>query len=595
MPARLGAALAHRRDVEVLTATSPHTRIAFDGRLDNRDDLVVQLALRYDIDSRAPDGALALAAYRQWGAGFARHLSGDFAAAILDPGERTLLLARDALGVRPLYYYATASLVVFASEIKAILAHPAVVTRPDDEVLADYLFNLFAANDDRGLTFFTGVRAVRPAHVVAIGTSDLNDTRYWDFDPSRRLPIRTIEEAAAGFRDHFTRAVQRRLRASGPVAISVSGGLDSSAIFCSAAALARRQGGPPLIGCSYLVPDGLPSDEKQHLEAVERATGETIQRFADLPTGLVEGSREGVRHLEAPALDARWTGTLAFYRAIAGRGATTMLTGHWGDQFLVEDGFLVDLLRRGRWVRAWRDGREYARWKDHGAGDVARNLPRALARELLPAEVVRALRRVRGGRAPGHDLAAWYTPAFAGRARAAREQRAQEPPPGSAHARALYRQARSRYHVLGMEWHNKLAAMHGLDAAFPFLDRDLIAFLMALPGELVTWRGVPKGVLRVALRGVLPQAIVDRRTKADFSRDVNTETAQDYDKLVAELLGGRAAALGYVDPEAIRRVQRRPVADADTATLSWALTDLLSLELWLQVFFGTRTEASTHA
>jgi asparagine synthase (glutamine-hydrolysing) len=387
---RLRATLAHRRDVAVLRVAASGTHVAFDGRLDNREELLDRLALRYDVDSRASDSALVQAAYREWDRGFAAHLNGDFVTAVLDGGQRLLLLARDALGVRPLYYYATESLVVFASEIKAIIAHPAVVTRPDDDVLADYVFNLLAAGDDCGVTFFTGVRAVRPSHVVAVGPDRVDDTRYWDFDPSRRLPIRTIDEAAEGFREHFTRAVRRRLRpvdhagvtarTPDPVAISVSGGLDSSAIFCTASGLVQEDGGPPLIGCSYIAGDGMPSDEKQYLADIERMYGGTIHRWGDLPAGVVAGSRDGVRHLEVPALDARWTGTLAYYRAIAGSGARTLLTGHWGDQFLVEDGFLVDLLRRGRWIRAWRDGREFARWQDDGAGAVARTLSRAFLR-----------------------------------------------------------------------------------------------------------------------------------------------------------------------------------------------------------------------
>ena len=87
----------------------------------------------------------------------------------------------------------------------------------------------------------------------------------------------------------------------------------------------------------------------------------------------------------------------------------------------------------------------------------------------------------------------------------------------TAHARSLYEQVRSSRHVFCMEWDNKVAAMHGLEMAFPFLDRDLVSFLMRIPGELQTWQGVPKGLLREALRDVLPEAIAQRNWKADFT------------------------------------------------------------------------------
>lgn len=596
--ARLHATLAHRREVACLTIPSrdaaPAFAAAFDGRLDNRDELIGALGIVPGVDAAAADSTLVLAAYRAWGEDFAARLTGDFAVAIADPVNQVLLLARDALGVRPLYYAAAPGVVIAASEIKAIVAHPDIDCRPDDDVLADYLFNLLAGEDTRGVTFFAGVSSVLPSHIVRITTDAVTSRRYWDFDPARQVAVRRIEEAADGLREHFVRAVSRRLRTPSPVAISVSGGVDSSAIFCAAETVRRTSGGPPIVGCSYTVADGLPADEKRYLADIERMYGVAIHRWQDLPGGLLDGSREGIWHLEVPALDTRWTGTLEYYRRMRALGVRTIVTGHWGDQFMVEDGFLVDLIRAGRWATAWRDIREYRRWKHDGAGDVARTLPRALARELLPRRVLHTWRRWSARRRSGADLEAWYASAFVARRLRARRAMTRGSEAGSAHARALYQHARSRYHVLGMEWHNKLAAMHGLEASFPFLDRDLIAFLMALPGDIVTWRGTPKGLLRLALRGMVPDAILDRRTKADFSADVNTETARDYGKLVAQVRSGRAVALGYLDQRAIR-ADAAPAADADTCTLSWALTDALSLELWLQAFFGDRTEASEHA
>ena len=589
---RLRGTMPHRREVDVLVAGSMGTHVAFDGRLDNREALIERLALRYDVDTRAPDGALVQAAYREWDDGFAAHLNGDFAAAVFDAGRRMLLLARDALGVRPLHYYVSPAAVIFASEIKPILAHPQVRTSPNDDVLADYLLNYFAAEDTQGVTFFTDIWSVLPSHVVRVTADAVRSSRYWDFDPNRRLPVRTIDEAAEGFREHFTRAVQRRLRASGPVAVSVSGGLDSSAIFGVAETLRRTHGGPRVIGCSYTVADGLPADEKAYLAEIERVYGVRIEQWRDLPGGVIDGSREGVRHLEGPLLEARWTGTLAYYNAMRALGATTLLTGHWGDQFLVDDGFVPDLLRSGRWAMLRRWLRNYTRWRDDGAGDP-RGLVTVVLRELLPAWGLDLVRRAREFKRVPHDLESWYAIEFRQRAEQARRRRPAEGRSGTAHARAIYRMARSRYYVLGMERQHKLAAMHGMEVAFPFLDRDLIAFLMAIPGHIVTWNGVPKQLMRHALRDVLPEGIAGRTTKADFSLDANTETAQDYDKLVAGLKHGAAAR--YLTPQAMRDTGRfRPEPGADTATLSWALTDLLGLELWLGEFFGDR-EWSDHA
>ena len=126
----------------------------------------------------------------------------------------------------------------------------------------------------------------------------------------------------------------------------------------------------------------------------------------------------------------------------------------------------------------------------------------------------------------------------------------------------------------------------------------MLPALSAASGPVMkTLASLPKGLMREALRDVLPEAIASRRSKADFSQDVNTETADDYDKLVACLrTGNRAAAFGYVRRDALNDAAGfRPSPEAGTCSLSWALTDILSLELWLEEFFGHSTEALQHA
>jgi asparagine synthetase B (glutamine-hydrolysing) len=140
-----------------------------------------------------------------------------------------------------------------------------------------------------------------------------------------------------------------------------------------------------------------------------------------------------------------------------------------------------------------------------------------------------------------------------------------------------------------MEWDNKVAAMHGLETASPFLDRDLLAFLLGIPGEMQTWKGVPKALLREAMRGVLPEAILRRTWKADFSHLVNEGMAQDFPQVVRCLESDSLAVrLGYLDGRLLGNELnllkgRMRGSDCEAA---WSLSDLLGLEVWLQVFFG---------
>jgi asparagine synthase (glutamine-hydrolysing) len=140
-----------------------------------------------------------------------------------------------------------------------------------------------------------------------------------------------------------------------------------------------------------------------------------------------------------------------------------------------------------------------------------------------------------------------------------------------------------------MEWNNKIAALHGLDAAFPFLDRDLLAFLMAVPGEMQNRNGVPRALLREAMRGVLPEPLRQRTWKADFSRVVNRGVAQDLSDITRALspqsLGVR---LDYLDAARLGpAVAQLSLSLAESDCLdSWELADLFGLEVWLQVFLN---------
>jgi len=368
--------------------------LVFDGRLDNREDLLSVLRTTAALSVESSDPALVLSAYRAFGDNFPAHLDGDFALGLYDPNQSKLLLARDPVGVRPIYYYASRDLFVFASEIKTLLAHPGIVTHPNDDVVADLLFTRLAAEDTRGLTCFQNIFSVLPAHLTIAGPEGIVTKRYWDFDRSRQVRLRSFDEYAEAFRHHFERAVRRRLRCAGPVAISVSGGLDSSAVFCVGETLKRTEPGirSPLLGVSYTFPDGSPSDEKHFLVEIERAYGVEITRMDNLPTGIIDGCREAIWHAEAPFLDAQWSRTHAYLTAVRGLGAKVLLTGHWGDQFLFDDAYLVDLCRRGQWLQAWQHINAFGEWVDIPVHWFRRRLFAALLKRHVPGVIVERLR-----------------------------------------------------------------------------------------------------------------------------------------------------------------------------------------------------------
>lgn len=570
------------------------TMLMIDGRLDNRAELLLTLRL----DRAASDAQCALSAYEAWSDAFAERLDGDFAIAVFDPRSQRLLLARDAIGVRPLYYFHTSGLFAFGSEIKALLAHPEIAPRPDDEGVADFMLIGSRPLERQDLTCFQGVSSVVPAHIVSVTTRGIARRRYWDFDTERRVRYGSFGEYVEAFGDHFRNAVTRRTRSAHPVAVSVSGGLDSSSIFCQAETL-RRHGAasaPAIAGVSY-VSDRAETDEQRYLSDLEAQYGLSVERFPIEPwTGMVRGVREQVATIEAPFVDYMWGVTRELHTRAAATGARSMLSGHWGDQMLFSTAYLIDLLRRGAWRSVWRHTREYARYFGDAETKTRRRLLLVDAvRYHVPRAIAPPLKWLRLRVFERREPKRWFsrsflTAALRHRYRLATFERAFH----SAHARAVYIEARSKYHVQCMEWNAKVGARHGLDVAFPFLDRDLIAFLMAIPGDIHARDGVPRALLREAMRGVLPDSICARTWKSDFTRFVNQGLSDDAAPILQTM---NAASLGvrfgYFDadrlaPE-VTRLTKMP--SATDCISSWDLADTYGLEMWLQVFWGQNEES----
>ncbi len=560
--------------------------LVFDGRLDNREELLAALKDSHQVSSSSPDPALVLAAYEAFGDRLPERLVGDFALGLFNPTRQQILLVRDAIGIRPLYYCHTRDTFIFASEIKALLAHPEVSPGPNDDVLAQYL--LSGHKETGGMTFFEGVWSLLPAHTAICSPGRFVTRRYWDFDATTPVRLGSFGEYVDAFRDHFDQAVRRRFRSAHPVAVSLSGGLDSSSIFCLAETMARQNSGcyPPILGVSYTSPEGSASDESAFLTDIERQYGVTISRLPVSPGGPLNGSRAAVWHVEAPLLDNLWSTTNAFLSSVHRLGARVVLTGHWADQILFDQAYLIDLFHRLAWSEIAAYLKEFARWfPDADAGYFRHRFFLDLVKYSLPGPLVSLIRSLR--LKPDRP---WCTGAL--RRRARRHTFTTLPSARAfptAHARSLYEQSRSSHQVMCMEWDNKVAAMHGVEMAFPFLDRDLVSFLMRIPGELQTWQGVPKALLREALRDVLPEAIARRTWKADFTDLANKGMELDYPQLIHALQSDAfAVRLGYLRKDVLRAELDRAKdrLRGSSNEIARSLSDLLGLEVWLQMFFG---------
>lgn len=539
--------------------------LLFDGRLDNRAELLATLADPIAFD--APDSELVLAAWRLWGDGCFAKLQGDFALALFDAGRQTLVLARDPVGCRPLYYWIDGKRIVFASEIKGIVAHPEVRATPNEDLLADHFLLDRLPYEDDGETFFLGIQAVLPGYRLSVTPAGIRAARFWDFDPQAQIRYRSPAEYAEHLRALLIQAVKRRLRSAHPIAVATSGGLDSSIVLCLANDLRRSGGGDaPLVPLSCQTSDDPTTEENRFIRLLERGRGMCVGRLALAPPGDMEHLRRLIWHSESPLFDDGWCALDPLLVAAKASGARILLTGLWSDQLFFSTGYLVDLFWKLAWGRIAQHIDEYARWfVDADASYFRARFRRELLLGLTPAALRSALRPFRTAFANPEGLLP-VSRAIAARLRR-RRPRVHHPAYRTAHARNIYQAVRAKSHRLQFEADEKMAASHGLEHVTPFLDRDVIAYLMSIPGDIQTRDGVPRALLRDAMQGIVPEPILRRC----WRHDAALERTRQHAYLATKTPLSACAALGFV-PDA------RPV---DAGSLPF-----IGLEFWSRIFFS---------
>ena len=560
--------------------------ISFDGRLDNREELITKLPATSARDlQNLSDAACALAAYCEFGEAFAAHLKGDFAIAIADTAQHKLLLARDIMGIRPLYYSETQKTFLAASEIKSILAYPGFQTQPDDDALAD----LLVAGDpyEKKRTCFAGVARVLPGHTVVATPEKVRSFQHWDFDTTRQIRCASLEEYAERLRALFEQAVRRRLRSSHPVAVMVSGGLDSSSILCQGELL--KNAGTSVASCmgvSMTFPEGTEANETRYLDAIEPYLQINIRKL-NLSRLDFQDAETTVWNSELPQLE--WDAKSELLRVAGEMGCRVVLDGYYGDQMLGNGNYLVDSARRFRWLELRRDLAEWGHWMaEVDPGIMKQELRLILSRGLVPYPLVRIVRRATGVRESRHPR--WYAQPF--RERAFRRYSVSRQAPrrfSSYYAKTCYDFVNSRMRLNTAENDNKSGAVHTVEKSYPFMDSDLAEFLLAIPGRVVNWKGVPKGLFRESMKGILPEPIRLRKWKADFTALNNDAVEASYAKFKGYLrTESSAVRRGYMDLAAVQSALPIRQGTRNNALPARQVLAAVALELWLRVFWGSK-------
>jgi asparagine synthase (glutamine-hydrolysing) len=553
-----------------------------DARIDNPVELTESLGWRLRPDRATPDSELILGAYEKWGVRCTEHLVGDFAFAVWDRVRGHLFCARDHFGVKPLYYHhRPGRLFAFASEIKGLLGLREVPRQLNETRVAEYLQWSF---DDQEITFFDGVLRLPPAHTLIARPEGISLEPYWSLDPEREVRRASDEEYAEELREIFFEAVRCRLRSAFPVGSSLSGGLDSSSIVCTARELLRQEGAAPLHTFS-LVFDDLPQcDERRFIEMVLEGGG----LVPHLILGDLLSPLEELDSYLSFEDEASWVFNMclhwAMHRAAAEQGVRVFLDGLGGDE-VVGHGIarLSELARKGHLLEL---GVSVIRLGRHFHHSPLRILKRHAIRPLLPPALLRIWARMRGRAVPagpairplvGRDLVEGT--ALAERLR----QRSQACLRAPATVRgAHYLGLDSGITSAGFESIDRVAAAFGLEPRYPFYDKRLAEHCLALPGEQKLRWGWTRVGLRHAMAGTLPEDVRWRGGKADLSPQFNRGFLTYERERIERVVHGDSAVIApYVDIALLRDLYREYATGAEprNAELIW---HPVMLALWLK-------------
>lgn len=537
-----GAVLAHSRlggtpDGRSFGGDGP-LAIAGDIRLDNR----AALGRALGAGPEASEGALVGRAWSRWRHDCCAHLAGDFAFAVWDRRAKSLFLARDRFGVRPLFFARSAGGLSFGSAPELIAARGP--RPPDEEEIAAFLAGL---PSDPGATPFDGVERLPPAHWLWWRDGQVRTGRYWTLAPDAAPPA----DPETAFRDRFAAATGARLASSARPAALLSGGLDSSSIC----AVAGKLSDAPLRTYSIVHGHDPALDESRYIDAV-LARGAFRPVKMSLPAhaplaGVMEAMRLQGGPYPAPGL----LKSMTLYRRIASDGVDVILNGHGGDEVVWHGtGRLPELARAGRWPEALALVPAYCRLTGADPVEVALTLAAAYGRGAPVRRGARAARsglaRLRGGAEAAAPWQHFLAPDLARRARIAERIEAESAGPDDAarHLRALASPAVAQ----GFEVLDKATAAAGLEARYPFYDQRLVTLCLALPSSEKFRRDGSRSILRRALAGTLPDAVARRQDKTDFASELSRGLAARHRDVLEAICAASAPLAPFVRTEPLR-------------------------------------------
>ncbi|MFI1292772.1 asparagine synthase (glutamine-hydrolyzing) [Streptomyces sp. NPDC020792] len=569
------AALGHRRLAIIdlpggVQPMSEHTPdgdvvLVYSGEAYNYTELRDELRHRGHSFHTDSDTEVVLRGYLEWGADLPEHLNGMFAFAVWDGRTDQLLLIRDRMGIKPLYYFATDDGVLFGSEPKAVLANPLAPRT----VGLDGLRELFSMAKTPGHAIWSGMREVEPGTVVSVERAGLRTRPYWQLSAAEHTDTR--QDTIARVRELLEDTVRRQLVSDVPRCVLLSGGLDSSAITALAAQQLRgketvRSFAVDFVGQSEnFIPDDLrATPDTPYVHDVVRHVGTDHQDIVLDPENLADPNvrAAAVRARDLPlGLGDLDQSLLLLFRAIR-KHSTVALSGESADEVFGGYAWFHDPAARDAGTFPWLAALE----RQHGRGGGS----------LLDPELRERLDL------PGY-LAQRYQEAMAQVPRLDSEK-----DPLERRMREVCYLHLTRFVRMLLDRKDRLSMATGLEVRVPFCDHRLVEYVFNTPWSMKTFDGREKSLLRAATSELLPRSVAER-VKSPYPSTQDPAYVTELQIQVRDLLSsGSSPALDLIDRTRLQQITTTKPVDVTTSERN-GLERTLDLAVWAELEDPTLT------
>jgi asparagine synthase (glutamine-hydrolysing) len=533
--------------------------LSYNGELYNTDEIRRDLIARGRRFQSYSDTEVVLVSFLEWGPACVERFNGIFAFGIWSESDQSLFLARDRMGVKPLFYTKRGSAFLFGSELKALLAHPKVPAEVDSEGLTE-VFGLGPAHTP-GHGIFKGIHEVRPGCWLQYDWDGIRIHRYWEL--KSRPHTDDLETTTVRVRDLVEDSIKRQLVSDVPVCTFLSGGLDSSIISAVTAGLYRKQGKSQLITYSidyvdnekyFKASDFQPNSDQYWAERMAGYLNtDHEQIFIDTPQ-LADSLREAVHARDLPGMADVDSSLYLFCREIK-KNATVALSGECADE--VFGGYP---------------------WFHRPETVNANTFPWSLSTELRNLVLAPELRNKLS---IDEYINSRYREALA------EVPRCPDDEPIEARRRELFYLNINWFMALLLERKDRMSMASGLEVRVPFCDHRLVEYVWNIPWHIKSCNQREKGILRRAMAGFLPEEIISRK-KSPYPKTHNPSYLKNVSRQLEAILEQPDAPLKeLIDIKKVKEMLAAETGDfqrpwfGQLMTLPQLFAYLLQINYWL--------------